>query len=633
MALKKKPSTKKTAPKKASSKKQAIDADSPELKQLVRQAAEKYLKDPNINSVGIGYKVKDGKRTNEISVQFTVDEKLSKAELASKSESLGTEVIPDVLELNGLKIKTDVIKRKFEPSYKKVPQVIVDPRKVYMDPVQPGVSIGNVNISAGTFGCVVYDTASGEPYILSNWHVLNGSSGSIGDVIVQPGTWDDNSDINSNAVGKLKRSYLGFAGDCAIGTIENRLYDPKIYGLDIVPDTIVNPQLGDPVIKSGRTTGITHGVVRRIEVTVKINYGGITGVQQIGGFEIGYDTANMPIDGEISKGGDSGAGWLIYENGKATSKLVGLHFAGESDGSDDEHAIACNIDSVFKKLEIGLTKNVLVTPGADRRLGYQPNFLSTQISLPLISNISKGKVLTGATPQNPLDYMHFSIVMNEDRRMCYYTAVNIDGKQLRTIPRGDNWIYDNRIDEIKQCGNDIYSRNKLDRGHMVRRLDAVWGTPEVARIANDDTFHYTNSCPQHAQLNQREWNDLEEYILGNAGSHNLLVSVFTGPVFTDLDVSYRGIKIPLDFWKVVAFIRDDNRQLSVTAYQLTQKNFMNDLEEVFVYGAFRTYQVPLTHIQAITNIDFGDLHSYDPMHNMPQSIGYKPLERLNEIVF
>ncbi|NJN36355.1 MAG: hypothetical protein HC794_03975, partial [Nitrospiraceae bacterium] len=29
----------------------------------------------------------------------------------------------------------------------------------------------------------------------------------------------------------------------------------------------------------------------------------------------------------------------------------------------------------------------------------------------------------------------------------------------------------------------------------------------------DDTFHYTNSAPQHEDLNQKDWVGLEDYIL------------------------------------------------------------------------------------------------------------------------
>ncbi len=45
------------------------------LRDFVRSRGSEYLKDPNISSVGIGYKKKNGKPTKEIAIQFTVKQK------------------------------------------------------------------------------------------------------------------------------------------------------------------------------------------------------------------------------------------------------------------------------------------------------------------------------------------------------------------------------------------------------------------------------------------------------------------------------------------------------------------------------------------------------------------------------
>ncbi len=43
-----------------------------QLRAYVRVHGEALLRDPNVSSVGIGYRVKDGKRTGELCLQFTV---------------------------------------------------------------------------------------------------------------------------------------------------------------------------------------------------------------------------------------------------------------------------------------------------------------------------------------------------------------------------------------------------------------------------------------------------------------------------------------------------------------------------------------------------------------------------------
>ena len=150
-----------------------------------------------------------------------------------------------------------------------------------------------------------------HPASSSNWHVLHGNKGTIGDAVVQPGPFDDNN-VAGNFAGNLLRSHLGAAGDCALARIRTREFDRKVLELDVVPKRMARVALGDKVTKSGRTTGVTHGIVRRIDVMAKIQYGPPAGEQAIGCFEIGVDPDNVPSDGEISKGGDSGSAWLIF---------------------------------------------------------------------------------------------------------------------------------------------------------------------------------------------------------------------------------------------------------------------------------------------------------------------------------
>jgi len=244
--------------------------------------------------------------------------------------------------------------------------------------------------------------------------------------------------------------------------------------------------------------------------------------------------------------------------------------------------------------------------------GYNSEFLGSKhrVELPKLSEEMKKDVSCMDNGSYVLDYTHFSIVMCRSRCLAYFTAVNIDGKQSQNIKRGgDNWLFDSRIPKKAQYGNDLYAKNDIDRGHLVRRLDPVWG--DKAMQANQDTFHFTNSSPQHKNLNQKTWLELEDYIMQNAQNHNLKVSVFTGPVFRSDDMVYRGkFKIPAEFWKVVVMIKD-NGKMSATAYLQTQKNMVENLE--FAYGEYKTYQVPVARIEEITGLDFGELSKYDPI--------------------
>lgn len=256
-------------------------------------------------------------------------------------------------------------------------------------------------------------------------------------------------------------------------------------------------------------------------------------------------------------------------------------------------------------------------PDLGTRTGYDVDFLGNgarRVALPgLPASLSGSAVVVNRTAAGldrfVLPYTHFSVVMNGERRMPFYSAVNIDGTQLRRIARGDNWFLDPRIPAEVQTSDSVYKNNDLDRGHMTRRLDPVWGNPEVASQADADTFCFTNACPQHKDLNQREWLQLEDYVLSNAGAHNLRVSAITGPVLRTSDRPYRGILLPEEFWKVVVFVKD-NGELSATGYLLSQKDMISGFE--FVFGQFKTYQVKVSRIAELTGLDFARLPDFDP---------------------
>jgi endonuclease G len=211
------------------------------------------------------------------------------------------------------------------------------------------------------------------------------------------------------------------------------------------------------------------------------------------------------------------------------------------------------------------------------RTGYDPMLLGAHVPLPgLSASMRADAAPVRGRKDCVLDYTHFSLVMSKSRRLAFFTACNIDGKQSRKLPRPgrEAWYIDGRIDEEHQTNDRVYARNRLDRGHLVRREDPIWG--EEAAQANADTFHFTNCSPQHEQLNQRTWLDLENHILLNVRNKQIPAIVLTGPVFADDDLEYRGVQIPEQFWKVV--VTNDGGQLAAAAYVESQRDLLSNLE-------------------------------------------------------
>jgi endonuclease G len=567
-----------------------------QLKQYVRAHAEGFLNDPNISSIGIGYKKTEGKETPELAIQFSVHSKVRPEDVST----LGSSMIPKTLDVDGMTIPTDVIERSYKPSYTTIKVKPKDDRRSRADVVSPGVSVGSISTTAGTLGTFVRDSQTKNILILSNWHVLQGPQGKIGDDIVQPGKFDDNR-VAKNLVGKLLRSHLGPAGDCAVASMSGRGISNKIIGLGTSVARIGEPQLRDRVVKSGRTTAVTYGVVSRIEVNTKMVYPGGT-IATIGGFEIEPDPKNPAPSNEISRGGDSGSAWMALDTkGNPTDVMLGLHFAGDDDdGGPSEFALACYANSVMTKLEVepagkmqapSVVDAQVIAEGVDElRQGFDRNFLKFSVEAPKFIRARRDD-LAALDGDNEIKYCHFSVWLSKQRRYPTCVAWNIDGSTFKRLKRV-SFRTDRRGDlEEFQLTNDIYVSNVLDKGHIARRADLCWGTPAEAKQGNYDSFFYTNIAPQHEAFNQSDdtsddpegglWGRLENTVFDSENPQRLQISLMGGPVFSRRDRKFvqngEECYLPREYWKVVAYVDDDDDKEKVFGFLLTQANLIAGL--------------------------------------------------------
>lgn len=291
------------------------------------------MQNPNVTAVGIGYKNGVRMPTPQIAIIVSVERKLPLSQVRE------AERIPRTLD----GVPTDVVE---SGPFRALAQT------ERLRPARPGISIGNVAITAGTFGCVV--VRSGTRLILSNNHVLADSNrAALGSVIVQPGPADggraatDRIGVLAEFVpiafdnetdppppppptgcGALIARFFGDPGtppqpyntrgmnkvDCAIARPDDdSLISPDILGIG-VPRGVVLGTLGMPVQKSGRTTGLTRGEIEQIDVASRVDFGG----------RIATFTGQL-LTGAISQGGDSGSA-VLDMNGN----LTGLLFAGSN---------------------------------------------------------------------------------------------------------------------------------------------------------------------------------------------------------------------------------------------------------------------------------------------------------------
>jgi len=309
------------------------------LVKALKTAAPRILGLPNVVGVGRGHKHVAGRNTGQEVLTVLVKKKVPKHELES------CHLVPKSIG----QCHTDVIEAG---------EIVALGRTDRERPARPGMSIGHYRITAGTFGALVYDTKTGEPLILSNNHVLANSTDGrddrarVGDPILQPGRYDGGTDQDviarlhrfipirlevSTPECKVAKALEGFLN--RIVRRFRRHYQVRIYNLspeanlvdaavakplspdlvspDIldlgVPKGVGEVQVGDRVVKSGRTSGVNWGNVKVVQATVKISMGDV-------GDAVFTDQV---ITTRMAQPGDSGS---VVLNDK--KEVVGLLSAG-----------------------------------------------------------------------------------------------------------------------------------------------------------------------------------------------------------------------------------------------------------------------------------------------------------------
>jgi endonuclease G len=259
-----------------------------------------------------------------------------------------------------------------------------------------------------------------------------------------------------------------------------------------------------------------------------------------------------------------------------------------------------------------------------RAAGYDPDFLpGHRVELPGPANPAIDEdVAPTKAGERVRHYTHFSLTMSASRRFCRWVAWNIDGNGLQQLSRtGLEFVLDKEYDPKYQVDDKLYSDNRLDRGHIARRADLLWGTREEAERANIESFFFTNITPQLDDFNQSRqhglWGELENAIFEDVEVEDLRISVFGGPIFKDTDFPYRDTRVPRSFWKVVAYV--EQGMLRAQGFVLTQDDLESKLPS-FGLEPFKLYQVALSDLSSMTGLDFGDLIKADPISAHPGAV-------------
>jgi S1-C subfamily serine protease len=313
----------------------------PQIQRAKASAEKDLLKLANVTGVGVGEKITKGQRVGKACVRVYVKKKLPKDRVGKG------QLIP--ASVGG--VPTDVIEREFvlHPASVALSDLELMADAGTYDPLTGGISIGPCravggSVFVGTLGLVVEDNNTGDPMMLSNFHVMCiDNNWSVGDTMAQPARAFDGGSCPSDVVGELTRAQLGGQVDCAVARITNRGHNCRITEIGNVSGTATAVD-GEAVRKRGRTTELTHGFVDDISLTVTIDYdfgiGNVTLTNQIG---IEVDASQST---QFGNNGDSGS---VVVN--SSGEVIGLYFAGTSTG---DYGVANPISAVLSALDVKL---------------------------------------------------------------------------------------------------------------------------------------------------------------------------------------------------------------------------------------------------------------------------------------
>lgn len=290
-------------------------------------------------------------------------------------------------------------------------------------PLRGGVSMASPPptgyVNAGTMGLVVVDDFDGKMVALTNNHVCSPPGGNLGDTckfyasdqysasyakyntvnIYQQSSWDSGIvNHDTDLIGITKRAFpLSSTGtnyvDCGIVNLSNSIVDTgswNVVGATFSGSAPVFATTSEidalttstPIFKAGRTTGpigpdtYSSCVIQITSTSTSTYVSGYT--------DAGTDTvlfANLlALESPsiaVGLGGDSGSG--VYAKIGGVWKLIGLFFAGNSDGS---YGLACRIDKVSKLLHVSAYTGSAVNadPGTRSYITLDPSTYASKAS-------------------------------------------------------------------------------------------------------------------------------------------------------------------------------------------------------------------------------------------------------------
>lgn len=225
---------------------------------------------------------------------------------------------------------------------------------------------------------------------------------------------------------------------------------------------------------------------------------------------------------------------------------------------------------------------------------HEPKKNSEQQQINVAPKISSAKELeipVSLVPRQEQIIHHkgYTVSYNKDLKIPNWVSYELTRQETKgKEKRSNNFIADPLVKGAIATNAD-YARSGYDKGHMAPAADMKW-SPDVMQ----ESFYFSNMCPQHPQLNRRGWKNLEEKIRDWAIADSAII-IICGPIInkSPQTIGKNKVAIPERFFKVI---------LSPFVKPIRGIGFLfNNRQAV---EPLSTYAVTIDSIEKLTNMDF-----------------------------
>lgn len=190
-----------------------------------------------------------------------------------------------------------------------------------------------------------------------------------------------------------------------------------------------------------------------------------------------------------------------------------------------------------------------------------------------------------------VEYDGYVSSYNQETLIPNWVAYELTGAETEgEEERGDRVFSMDRRVKGRQAMREDYYDSGWTKGHMAPAADFRWSSD-----AMDDTFHFTNVCPQDEFLNGKDWEYLERQVRVWARQYGR-VWVVTGPIVGTNrygTIGDRGVVVPDSFFKAV--LAEKNGKYRAVAFVMGNDDSRYWLDEC---------AMSIDELESMTGIDF-----------------------------